>query len=83
MHAKLTRTLSPPSPVRSLAFSPDGKLLATLDNQGTAEVSEWASNRSLTNLTAAPFRRGGTGVVVFSPDGNRLAIGADYGWLRV
>jgi eukaryotic-like serine/threonine-protein kinase len=84
VHAgKLIRTLSPPSPVISLAFSPDGQLLATLNDQGTAEVSEWESNRSITNLTAAPFRRGGTGVVVFSPDGNRLAIGADYGWLRV
>ena len=79
----LTRTLSPSSPVISLAFSPDGKRLATLYDQGTAEVSEWESNRSITNLNAAPFRRGGTGVVVFSPDGNRLAVGADYGWLQV
>jgi len=80
---KLTRSLSPPATVLSLAFSPDGKLLAMLDDQGTAEVSEWESNRRITNLTAAPFRRGGTGVVVFSPDGNRLAVGADYGWLQV
>jgi len=80
---QLTRTFSSPSPVISLAFSPNGKLLATLDEQGTAEVSEWESNRSITNVEAAPFRRGGTGVVVFSPDGNRVAIGADYGWLRV
>ena len=80
---KLTLTLSPPAPVISLAFSSDGKLLATLNDQGTAEVREWESNRSITNLNAAPFRRGGTGVVVFSPDGNRLAVGADYGWLQV
>jgi eukaryotic-like serine/threonine-protein kinase len=84
LHSRqLTGTFSPPSPVISLAFSPDGKLLATLNDQGTAELGEWESNRSITNLEAAPFRRGGTGVVVFSPDGNLLAVGADYGWLQV
>ena len=84
LHSRqLTRSLSPPSPEIFLAFSPDGKLLAALNDQGTAEVSEWESSRSITNLTAAPIRRSGMGVVVFSPDGDRLAIGADYGWLRV
>ncbi len=84
MHSgKLTRAFSPPFPVLSLAFSPDGTLLATLNGQGTAEVSEWESNRSITNLNAAPLRRGGTGVVVFSPDGNRLAVGVDYGCLQI
>jgi WD40 repeat protein/tRNA A-37 threonylcarbamoyl transferase component Bud32 len=80
---QLARTLRPKSSVISLAFSPDGKLLATLNDRGAAAVVEWASNRSITNLTAAPIRRGGAGVVVFSPDGNLLAVGADYGWLRV
>ena len=71
------------SPVRSLAFSPDGTLLATFDNKGTVAVVEWASNQTLTNFTVPPPRHGGAGVVVFSPDGNRLAIGEDYGRLRI
>jgi WD40 repeat protein len=76
-------TLSAPSSVLSLAVSPDGKSLATLNDQGTVEVRKRESGSSITNLTAPPLRRGGTGVVLFSPDGNRLAVGADYGWLQV
>ena len=80
---KLVGTLTHPWPVRSLAFSPDGKLLATFDDKGTIALVEWASNHTLTNFTVPPPRRGGAGVVVFSPQGSRLAIGADYGRIRV
>ncbi len=80
---KISRTLNHPSPVRSLAFSPDGTLMATFDNQGTIALVEWAANRTLTNLSVLPPRHGGAGVVAFSPEGSRLAIGEDYGRIRI
>jgi WD40 repeat protein len=80
---KISRTLTHPSPVRSLAFSPDGTLLATFDNQGTIALVEWAANHTLTNLSVLPPRHGGAGVVGFSPDGSRLAIGEDYGRISI
>ena len=66
-----------------MAFSQDGKLLATFDNRGNIRVVEWASDRTITNFTVPPPRRRPVGVVVFSPDGNRLAIGGDYGHVRL
>ena len=80
---KLTATLTHPSPVRCLAFSPDGTLLATFDDKGTIALVEWVSNQTLTNFSVLPPRRGQAGVVVFSPEGSRLAIGEDYGKIRV
>lgn len=82
-HGKVTRTLTHEAEVRSAAFSPDGKLLATFDNRGNIKVADWASDRTLTNFTVSPPRRRPAGVVVFSPDGNRLAIGGDYGHVRL
>jgi WD40 repeat protein len=75
----LRTTLPCPAPVRSLAFSPDGTLLATFDNLGNIAVVEWASNHTLTTLLVGLPRHGLAGVVAFSPDGSRLAIGKDYG----
>jgi len=66
-----------------VAFSPDGKLLATFDNRGNIKVAECASGQTLTNFAVPPPRRRPAGVVVFSPDGNRLAIGGDYGHVRL
>ncbi|HEY5911396.1 MAG TPA: serine/threonine-protein kinase [Verrucomicrobiae bacterium] len=80
---KLKSSLERAFPVRALAFSPDGTLLATFDDNGTAEILEWRANRSLTTLTAPPPRRGEAGAVAFSPDGRKLAVGGDYGQMRV
>lgn len=80
------QTLPRAGSVRSFAFSPDGTLLATYENmpdQGIVSLLEWASSRILTNLSMPPPRRGAAGAVVFSPDGKRLAIGEDYGQIRV
>jgi WD40 repeat protein len=76
--ATLDRSVLP----KSLALSPDGRLLATFDNHRTNAIItlvEWAANHTLTNLSVPPPRHGGAGVVDFSPDGSRLAIGEDYG----
>jgi WD40 repeat protein len=80
---KIRSTLNLRSPVRSLAFSPNETLLASFDNKGTVAVVDWAANRAVTNLLVRLPRHGGAGVVVFSPDGSRLAIGEDYGMIRI
>jgi WD40 repeat protein len=80
---KIQTTLAQRAPVRSLAFSPHETLLATFDNKGTVAVVELASNGTLTNFIARPPRRGEAGHMVFSPDGNRVVIGGDYGELLI
>ena len=83
---KLRATLDHTDPPRSLAFSPDGNILAMFDNHRTnaiITVLEWAANRTLTNFTAPPPRHSAAGVVAFSPDGSRLAIGEDFGTIHI
>ena len=80
---KVTKSLAHGGWVKSLAFSPDGKLLATFDSGGGVRVADWASGQNLTEFAVPPIRYGYAGVVVFSPDGRRLAIGEDYGRLRL
>ncbi len=67
--------------VKSLSFSADGKLLATMDGKGTIRVWDVESQRSLTNLVTSS----GTvnRVVRLSPDGSRLAFGDKDGCVRV
>lgn len=78
----LAATFTNEASIQSLAFSPDGNLLATLDHQGNIRVTQWESNRIVaTGKTGTPFRRAEAGVVAFSPDGRRLAVGADVGVL--
>lgn len=72
--------------VRSIAFSPDGSLLAAYENASdTATVSlwSWPTQTLLKSIRLAPARRGAAGVVTFSPDGDRLALGGDYGEIQV
>lgn len=79
---KRLRSYQQRAEICSIAFSPDGNLLASFDVGGNVHVRELASDRTFTNLTVAPprFR---SGVVAFSPDGRRLAIGEDTGRLRL
>jgi WD40 repeat protein len=81
--SKIAKTLTREAEVRSVAFSPDDKLLATSDNRGNIKVADWASGQTLTNFTVPPPRRRPAGVVAFSPDGDRLAIGEDYGHIQL
>lgn len=80
---KKVKTLPYPAGIRSLAASADGKLLATFDNRGNVTVVDWTSERILTNLLVSQPRYGRAGVVAFSPDGGRLAIGEDHGRTRL
>jgi WD40 repeat protein len=59
----------------SLAFSPDGRLVAAVDPTGTVTLYDAADGRESRRLTPPP----GTSNVsapVFSPDGRLLAVGA-------
>jgi eukaryotic-like serine/threonine-protein kinase len=80
---KITNSLNQLVPAGSLAFSPDETLLATFGNTGNVAVWEWASNRTVTNLQVRPRRHGGAGILAFSSDGSRLAIGEDYGRINL
>jgi WD40 repeat protein len=80
---RLIKTLEHEAEVRSVAFSPDGKLLATFDNHGSIAVVELASGHTLTNFSVRAPRERPTGVVLFSPNGSRLAVGEDYGGIHL
>jgi WD40 repeat protein/tRNA A-37 threonylcarbamoyl transferase component Bud32 len=80
---QLTKTLPHKAEVRSVAFSPDAKLLATFDNRGGVAVVELGFGNTLTNFDLRPPRHRPAGVVAFSPDGSRLAVGEDYGGIHL
>jgi eukaryotic-like serine/threonine-protein kinase len=64
--------------IRGLAFSPDGKLLASGDMNGTAKVWDTATGNELRAFPGL----GSLMAVAFSPDGRKLFFGAERTTLR-
>lgn len=66
--------------VRSVAFSPDGALLASFDTRGKVRILDSGSGQPfMPDVPIPQTRYVSAGAVRFSPDGQRLAIGQEYG----
>jgi Tol biopolymer transport system component len=69
-----------PGFIGSLAYSPDGKLLASADTQGTVVVSDAQSGQARSKL---PTQTGPYLGVAFSPDGKLLVTAGEDGAVRL
>jgi len=82
-------TFTQPDTVTAVAFSPDGKLLATFNADpdvgvANAGVNVWQTD-SGTLVTRFPAAKAWSprAILCFSPDGNRLAVGETTGRIRL
>src|SRR5439155_13862918 len=64
--------------VVGLAFSPDGKTLASSSNDATVKLWNLTVQQEVATLPGAPFTR-----LLFSPDGNTLAAAGSDGIVRL
>jgi WD40 repeat protein len=65
--------------VQSVAFSPDGKRLASASDDNTVKVWDTQTGQELLTLRVDKHMR----KVAFSPDGHRLACGAADGTITI
>jgi len=77
---QLERTLSPASPMVDAAFSRDGKLLATSQNNGIMRVWSASSHQLLATLGGSSLGLNG---FAFSPDGKSIAAAYSDGTVRI
>ena len=64
----------------AVAFSHNGKLLATGNSDGTVKLWDRASHRELLTLKGTPYE---VLSIAFAPDETKLAILDTYGYMRV
>lgn len=80
---RILRTLPHPTPVHSLALSPDGEWLATFDVEPRLRLWRASTGEPVTNLLAPGAMNALGRVPVFSPDGTTLALGEMDGSIRL
>jgi len=68
-------TTGPGGTVRSLAFSPDGRLLAAGADDGTVRLADVSTPAAPRPLGTPERAGGGPATLAFSPDGHRIAVG--------
>jgi WD40 repeat protein len=73
----------PQTGVRDLAFSPDGKLVATAGQDGTTSIWNVGSGKRSQALVNSPGPPAAVAAVAFSPDGHYVATGSGDGGVRV
>ena len=67
--------------VAGIAYSPDGKRLATAGQDGTAKVWDVSSGEEIFSIDIA--QQGGLNAIVYNADGRRLATASDNGKAQI